>query len=321
MSFTLDTRTARGWAVAHGLLPVDADIVAEELDGGVSATVIALRLHGDPGIVVKQALPRLRVADEWRATQARAETEADAMRLCGALTPGAVPQVLASDPANHVLAMELVEGCANWQAEVGAGRAHADVGAWAGATLGTWHARTTDDPGVAARFGDLEAFEELRLRPFHETVIARLPEAARLVAPCAEELRRERSCLVHGDYALKNTLVGPTGPWVLDFEVAHLGNPVFDLGFFLSFVVLSALRWPALAGELRALADGFVAGYERERGAGSASGEGVVAHTACLVLARTDGKSPAQFLDAATRERARARGLELLRRPAQGLWG
>lgn len=319
-TFTLDTDTARGWAVAHGLLPVDAEVVAEELAGGVSATVVALRLPGDPGIVVKQALPRLRVADEWLATQARTETEADAMRLCGALTPGAVPRVLGSDPVDHVLALELVEGCANWQADVAEGKVHAELGAWAGATLGTWHERTSHDPGVQARFADLEAFEELRLRPFHETMATRLPEAAPLVAPRVGQLRHERSCLVHGDYALKNMLVGPSGPWVLDFEVAHLGNPLFDLGFFLSFAVLSALRWPARTDELRELADGFSAAYEQVRGAGSGTGEDVVAHTACLVLARTDGKSPAQFLDPHTRERARARGLELLREPARGLW-
>ena len=38
---------------------------------------------------------------------------------------------------------------------------------------------------------------------------------------------------------------------MLDFEVVHYGNPIFDLGFFLSFVVLSAVRWPALQRDLR----------------------------------------------------------------------
>src|SRR4029450_13719150 len=104
-----------------------------------------------------------------------------------------------------------------------------------------------------------------------------------------------RLCLVHGDYAMKNMLVGPSGRWVLDFEVAHVGNPIFDLGFFLSFVVLSAIRWPELATDLRTLADGFLAAYR----AGSPFAQDDVAlagHTACLVLARTDGKSPALFL-------------------------
>ena len=108
---------------------------------------------------------------------------------------------------------------------------------------------------------------------------------------------------------------------VFDFEVAHYGNPVFDLAFFLSFVVLSAVRWPALIVEMKALDAGFMEGYQAQTGqrfAGDA--ETVTAHTACLVLARTDGKSPAQFLDEPSRGRARAIGIAILREPEQGLW-
>ncbi len=77
----------------------------------------------------------------------------------------------------------------------------------------------------------------------------RRPELAAGIAPRLAELRSERRCLVHGDYAKKNMLVGPPGKWVLDFEVAHYGNPVFDLAFFLSFVVLSAIRWPSSSSQ------------------------------------------------------------------------
>ena len=58
--------------------------------------------------VVKQALPQLRVRDEWLATPDRAETEVAAMALCGAITPGVVPAIIDSDPAAHALVMELI---------------------------------------------------------------------------------------------------------------------------------------------------------------------------------------------------------------------
>jgi 5-methylthioribose kinase len=318
--FVLDAETAPDWARSHDLLASDAEVVAEELTGGVSASVIALRVPASGhGVVVKQALPQLRVRDEWLATQERTETEADAMRLCAALTPGAVPRVLASDAEAHVVALELIEGCANWQAEVAAGHVHAGHGAWAGATLGAWHAGTSGRSDVAERYGDVEPFEQLRLRPFHETVMARLPELAAAIAPRVQELRHERTCLVHGDYALKNMLIGPTGPWVLDFEVAHLGNPLFDLGFFLSFVVLSAIRWEPLTAELQELEVGFTRAYGEAVGSPPARAD-VVAHTACLILARTDGKSPAAFLDDRSRARAREVGRALLAEPEAGLW-
>jgi len=228
--------------------------------------------------------------------------------------------VLDHDPSAHILVMELLpDDAPNWQSEVEAGRTHVDAAAWAGETLGLWHARTAGDPAVATAFDDYEAFEQLRLSPFHESVVERVPEAAAAVRPRIPELR-ERRCFVHGDFAMKNMLVGPDRSWVLDFEVAHYGNPIFDVGFFLSFVLLSAVRWPSLATELRTVAAEFTRAYNAAAGgelAGAAAD--VAAHTGCFVLARTDGKSPAQFLDANARAQARAVGLALLRTPEEGL--
>ena len=323
MPFELNVANAAAYLAYRGLAPLDPAIAVEELPGGVSASVIAAR-HPASGlaVVVKQALPQLRVTDEWLATQARTETEVAAMRLCGTLTPGSVPRVLDADPDEHVLVMELLpDEARNWQAEIGEGRVHAPAGRWAGQTVGVWHASTAGDPAVAQTFADFESFEQQRLSPFYETVMERRPDLAAEIASRLAELRVARRCFVDGDYAMKNMLVGPPGRWVLDFEVAHYGNPVFDLGFFLSFVVLSAVRWPALTQELRSLGDGFLAAYEAVAGDGFAGDPpAVTAHTACLILARTDGKSPAQFFDPPSRERAREVGVELLRRPERGLW-
>lgn len=320
--FELAVANTAEYLISRGVVAEGVAIEVAELPGGVSAMVIAVRVPSTgAACVVKQALPQLRVRDEWLATQDRAETEVAAMLLCEAITPGVVPGIIDSDPASHLLVMELIPPAArNWQAEVAEEHVHPEAGRWAGATLGAWHAATSS--GTApADIDDFEAFEQLRLRPFHETVIERRPELADGIAPLLEKLRSERRCLVHGDYSLKNMLVGPTGNWVLDFEVAHYGNPVFDLGFFLSFVVLSAIRWESLTPELRTLADGFLAGYSASAGEGFAGSDAdITAHTACLILARTDGKSPAQFLDPPSRERAREAGIMLLRRPERGLW-
>jgi hypothetical protein len=116
-------------------------------------------------------------------------------------------------------------------------------------------------------------------------------------------------------------LIGDAGSYVLDFEVARYGNPVFDLGFFLSFVVLSAIRWPELDEQMQQLAAGFMDAYVEHAGpAFDGDTASVAAHTACLMLARTDGKSPAQFLDEVSRARARQIGSVMLRRPEEGLW-
>jgi hypothetical protein len=322
VTFRLSTGSAPVWLAEHGLNPAGVPVVATELDGGVSATVLAVRGQG-VAVLLKQALGRLKVADRWEASVERTETEVAALELFDTLTPGVVPRVLAHDPGDHVVAMELLPREArNWQAEIGEGRARPELGRWAGETLGAWHGGTAGRPELAEEFDTFDDFEALRLRPFHEVVMERRPELAGPVGACLEELRSVRRCVVDGDYAPKNILVAPDGrAWKLDLEVAHIGNPVFDLGFFLSFPVLSAVRWPALADDLQQLAQDFLAGYAAAGGDPVAGdGAAVVAHTACLMLARTDGLSPAAFLDDGARERARAVATGLLERPEEGLW-
>ena len=232
-------------------MPADAELTVEELSGGVSGTVLAV--HG-PGIalVVKQALPRLRVTEEWNAPARRTDTEAAALRLAAQAHPRLRPPVVDSDSREHIVVLQHApSGWRNWQAELLDGRAHAASGAWAGDTLGRLHTATAGDAEVAAAFADYEAFAQLRLEPYHGAVIERLPHLAAALAPLVEELRDSRVCLVHGDYAPKNVLLGRDGAWILDAEVAHVGNPVFDLAFFIAYPLLTAVQKPRLAGAVQ----------------------------------------------------------------------
>jgi aminoglycoside phosphotransferase (APT) family kinase protein len=303
----------------RGVVPAGAELTVEELGGGVSGTVLAVRGPG-VALVVKQALARLLVSEEWLAPPRRTDTEAAALRLAARLVPGHVPPVVDSDAENHVLVMQHApRGWRNWQAEMLAGRVHAESGAWAGDTLGRLHAATAADAEIAAAFADYEAFAALRLAPYYGTAMERLPQLAPALAPLVEELRSARTCLVHGDYAPKNMLIGRDGSWLLDAEVAHVGHPVFDLAFFLAFPLLTAVQKPALARECSLLVERFSGAYARRAGALAPAAPAVVAHTGAMVLARTDGRSPAAFLSAAARRRARALGRRLLLAPESDL--
>ena len=78
--------------------------------------------------------------------------------------------------------------------------------------------------GVHRSFGVPVPAFELALRWLRSHLPAP-PEAAR-------ETGREMARLVHGDFRLGNLLVGPEGlTAVLDWELAHLGDPVEDLGW------------------------------------------------------------------------------------------
>ena len=52
---------------------------------------------------------------------------------------------------------------------------------------------------------------------------------------------------MHGDYAPKNLIVYQNRVMVLDFEVAHWGDPSFDSAFMLTHLIAKAVRLPPTA--------------------------------------------------------------------------
>jgi 5-methylthioribose kinase len=299
----LSVETVAEYLAGRGVIDQAAQAKAEArtLGGGVSNVVLAVKTP-DAEVVVKQSLPKLRVAEEWLAKQERAITEAAALQLAADLTPGAVPAVLDVDEA----AFALTIACApthwvNWKDELLAGRAEPAVAAELGRLLAAWHGGTTAPQAPAMqRFDDQEAFEQLRVDPYYRTAMARHPDLAGPITACIERMAATRHCLVHGDYSPKNVLVGDGAVWVLDFEVAHLGDPAFDLAFLHNHLLLKAIHRPAGRDAYRACADAFAAAYTQP-----VDQAYVRRHLGCLLLARVDGKSPAEYLTEDERTTAR----------------
>lgn len=309
----LSPANAGAYLARRGVIAPDARVEVSELGGGVSCTVLAVRA-GARRLVVKQALARLRVADEWTADQRRAITEAEALRVAAELDTESVPKVLDSDPRAHALTIEQApEDWRNWKVVLLGGEIDSRIGARIGTAVGRWHRGTHGRADIASRFDDMEAFEQLRLGPYHRTVMARRPELAEPIGRCVERLLTEQRCLVHGDLSPKNVLVGESGDWILDFEVAHCGNPVFDLAFMLNHLFLKAIHRPQDRPRLTACAGAFLAAYESEapRALVARPAE-LLAQLGCLMAARVDGKSPAEYLAPAERDCARALAAYLL---------
>ena len=113
--------------------------------------------------------------------------------------------------------------------------------------------------------------------------------------------------LVHGDFSPKNILQGPNGPVILDAECAWFGDPAFDVAFMLNHLLLKGAwrpQWRARYVDLfRALGTAYNAHVHWEPAATLA------ARTAALLpglmLARVDGKSPAEYLSRTTKEEVR----------------
>ena len=90
--------------------------------------------------VVKQSLPRLRVADEWLAKRERAVTEACALQLAAALIPKAVPRVLELDREACVFTIERApRDWQTWKEDLLEGRADQGSAHRVGLLLAAWH--------------------------------------------------------------------------------------------------------------------------------------------------------------------------------------
>lgn len=306
------------------LVPDAGAAVIVEFGGGVSSQVVEVT-GGGRSLVVKRSLPRLRVASDWPAKLERAMTEVHAMRFLGPLTPGQVPAVLATDSRRFMFAMERApRSWVNWKEELLAGRIDPGVAERLGQVLGTWHERTWRDAEVARRFDDHEAFDQLRLDPFYRTSAAHLPELAQPLLWHMDEMALRRRCLVHGDYSPKNVLLGADGMWVLDYEVAHFGDPVFDLAFMLHHLLLKGVHATDQRELFRDCSSRFLAGYRAEMHREPLDETYLTAHVACLALSRVHGKSLAGYLTEPERQRTTELCAGLLRDPAasvDGAWG
>src|SRR5690348_9967633 len=80
--------------VEMGLLTDDARLTLTNLSGGVSCDVYRVEIEGRAPLVVKRALPKLRVTVDWHAPPARSETEVAWIELVSGINAHWVPKIL-----------------------------------------------------------------------------------------------------------------------------------------------------------------------------------------------------------------------------------
>jgi aminoglycoside phosphotransferase (APT) family kinase protein len=272
-----------------------ADAVLLPLSGGVSSDIYRLEDSGRV-LVVKRALPKLKVADDWFADVSRNRFEQAYLERVGRFLPNAVPKIVFADPDAGWFAMEWLEGFSNWKALLMEGACDPATARLAARILGTIHRVTWNDPELRAEFETTENFRQLRVDPYLITSADRTADPV-LAGAIREESRRltaTRLCLVHGDYSPKNLLVRGDRLVVLDCEVAWFGDPAFDIAFLLNHLLLKALRFDARRDDYAALAQ--TAWREYGDALGGIQVDNVAPLLAMLMLARVDGKSPAEYL-------------------------
>jgi 5-methylthioribose kinase len=309
----LDEYSVIPYLSARGVIaPTHAS--ARTLGGGVSNVVLAVD-DETRHLVLKQARAKLQVAEEWYAPRERVLREAEGLRVLAKIDPDAVPRVVDLDPEALTLTIERApDEWTDWKERLFTGEVDTGVAAALGGSLQRMQAVTRGGAGLSADLiADSDTFEVLRLQPYHLAVAQRNPELANDVLAVVERIRATRTCLVHGDFSPKNILVGRSGSWVIDFEVAHLGDPTFDPAFLASHLLIKAIHLPVWRDRFVAAGNSFFGAYFAD------TSDIDVAHLSrqigCLLLARVDGKSPVEYVDAAQRRQVHALGALLLTHP------
>ena len=280
----------------HRLAAADEVPAAEALSGGVSSDIWRVN-----GVVVKRALPRLRVAQVWEAPVERNRYERLWLETANGIAPGVAPKVVAADDGG-CFAMEYLGNLPLWKAELRAGHADAGFAGAVGRKLAAIHAATAGNAAIAKTFATDASFHALRLEPYLLAAARAHPPLAPILEKLSERTAGTKRALVHGDVSPKNILVGPQGPVFLDAECAWYGDPAFDLAFCLNHLLLKGLWVPAHKADFLECFDALVKGYSpapdvEQRTAALLPG---------LLLARVDGKSPVEYLTA-TRDKETVR--------------
>ena len=309
----LSVASAAQYLNSRGIDPT----AVRELGGGVSNAVILANTAAHGPIVLKQSLGKLRVEQDWFSDRERIHRECDAIRMLGPLLPaGAVPEIVFEDRDNCIYAMTAAPSAARpWKSIVMQERA-ADprTVAHAAALLGRMIGVTRGSTDFAERFADRTVFDQLRLDPYYLSTAARHPDLRAFFDELIAETLERQYSLVHGDWSPKNLLVSPSGVTAIDFEVVHYGDPAFDIAFLINHLLLKSLllERPVIGA---AAADFFRA--MQTSIAEPWLDRAVLRHLGALMLARVDGKSPAEYIyGTALEPRVRdiARGL-ILRPP------
>ncbi len=302
----------------------DELLEVRELPGGISNEVLYVSRSCGEDFVLKQARGQLRVADPWFCSVERVWREVAVMRACHDILASAdaidgitIPAVLWEDRENHLFAMTAAPEHVVWKQQLLGGEADPGIATACGQLLGVLHRGSWHCDAIAEALADRTFFDDLRLDPYYRRVAEVHSDLAEPIARLIASTLAEQHALVHGDFSPKNLLVWDSHLMMVDCEVGHYGDPAFDIGFFLSHLVLKAFHagnqwaeylqlvdafWLAYGGVMQAfLSEDYVALQSR-----------TLHHLGGCLLARMDGKSKIDYLQEPQQETVRAVGRRLL---------
>ncbi len=256
--------------------------------------------------IVKQARPALERFPEYRVTTERIVFEARYYEVVAPLDrEGVCPRVVHFDEGERVLVLEDLGEVERLDAALDRGADASDAAASLGGFAGRVHAGTRD-AALAPRFANDEmrrlhgdhifvlplADNDFPLSPALRERAAALKERRELLATASALYARylePKGALVHGDVQAGNVLLTARGPKLLDAEIAHVGDPAFDVGVLLGHLLLASAATGTPAAARPACRSAWAA-YAASHGAdGLCSFSDVARYAGIEMLRRTIG--------------------------------
>ena len=291
------------------LVPDAKEITATTLSGGVSCDTIKVNWDKGSG-VIKRALAQLRVPGTWEADVDRILAEGDAITMYHQLTPEYVPKLLGRNDDDLAIMLELApEDMSEWRLQMLEGIVNPKIGSELGKVLGIWHNKTTGVQLPPRIENGKKRLYDLRAGAFYGGMSKIWPEYESLISSCAKELMESMECAVHGDFSPKNILAGPSGTWVLDFEVTHKGAPVFDLAFMCAHLIIKSIHLEAQRDLLLATIENFLNAYKEQRGEIPGN---LGQHVGIITAVRVVGISQVKYLSDSTKVKVIEKARSLL---------
>jgi 5-methylthioribose kinase len=292
--------------------------IVRQLKGGVSNKTVSLLRPEGSAWVLKQALAKLRVKSDWFSDPKRIRIEAEALRFLPSIAPpGTITPLVFEDAEQNILAMEAVpEPHENWKERLLSGKIELPLIREFGRMLGLIHQRSYSKCSeLRAKFWDRTFFRTLRLEPYYQYSATVIPAAKPFLTPLVADTLSRQETFVHGDFSPKNILIYQHRLVLLDHEVAHFGDPAFDIGFSLTHLLSKAHHLPKSRFVLIDAALHYWETYfelVRELPWSTGLEHRATKHTIACLLARAVGRSPLEYLNESERDRQTRAALNLI---------
>jgi 5-methylthioribose kinase len=329
----LDDERLPAYLRSIGLAGPGDEVTVEPAGDGNINWVRRARVSGRASCIVKQARPALERFPQYRASTDRIVFERRWFDIARPLdVQGVCPRVLHFDEPRRALVLEDLGDAERLDRALLRGADVREALAAVVRLLAAVHAATRE-PALAARFRNDD------MRRLHGEHIFRLPFVANdfplepELRTCAERVWRDAElgavaarayarygeptgALVHGDVQAGNVLLGPRGPKLLDAEIAHVGDPAFDVGILLAHVLLAGLARSSLR-EAAEVASATWRAYADTARAEAPPFADVVRYAAIEIVRRTIGAARVDAVRATPVAIAAIDlGTRLMRRPA-----